>query len=508
MKKLEKALVFVFFFFLYSPFLFAQDKGHAAPIRLTILHVNDVHGHILPYTDKSINEKLPVSGAAYLAKMIEEERALNPDGNLLLSAGDMFQGSPISNLFSGQPVIEIMNYLQFDGMALGNHEFDWGRETLDKLRSSARFPFLSSNIVDKQGNRLEGVKPYALLTRKNLKIAVIGLTTPETAYGTKPANVSDLTFLDPVKTLPGIIEEVRSQGANLVVVLSHLGLDEDKKLAQEVSGIDVIVGGHSHTAVIDPVQVRQTIIVQAGSYGLYLGVLNLAFDPSTQRIVDYTKVNELKTVYAGPENPFDEKAAGIVAAYNDQIKAEFQRVVGETTVDLVRRPYEESNIGNLIADAMREISKADMAFQNGGGIRADLPAGKITMEEVFTLLPFDNSMVLMDLTGSQVLLALKQNSSTDRKILQISGLGVQYNPTAPAEAERVMVSVEGKPIDPAKVYRVVTNDFVAAGGDRFTVFQEGANVVYDDTVRDGFLAYLKKHSPVAPKIENRIIFKK
>jgi 2',3'-cyclic-nucleotide 2'-phosphodiesterase (5'-nucleotidase family) len=505
MKKLKEALVLVLLLSFCSPHLFAQDQAQQ-PIHLTVLHVNDLHGHILPYIDKSISEEIPVSGAAYLAKMIEAKRIVNPDGNLLLSAGDMFQGTPISNLFHGQSIMDIMNHLRFDAMAIGNHEFDWGREILDKLRSSASFPFLSSNIVDKQGGILAGAKPYTLLTRKNLKIAVIGITTPETAYGTKPANVSDLTFLDPVTILPGVIREVKSLGADLVLVLSHLGLDEDKSLARNVSGIDIIVGGHSHTAVIDPVKIDRTIIVQAGCYGLYLGVLQLDVDPSTRRIIDYTSANELKPVFAGPESPFDEKTASIVAAYNDQIKAEFARVVGETSVDLMRNPTEESNIGNLIADAMKEATKADVAFQNGGGIRADMAAGKITMEEVFTMLPFDNALVVMDLSGGQILQILEQNSTTDRKILQVSGLKVQYDLSAPDEAERVKASVDGKPIDPGKSYRVVTNDFLAAGGDRFSAFQQGANVVYDETVRDAFIAYLQKRSPVSPGIEDRIRF--
>lgn len=505
MKKPLRTSVLTFFFFLCSLLLFAYGQGYAA-VHLTVLHVNDVHGHLLPYTDKTISETVPVSGAAYLAKMIENERAGNPDGTLLLSAGDMFQGTPLSNLFHGQPVIEIMNYLQFDAMAVGNHEFDWGTDVLRKLRSSANFPFVSSNVADTQGNSLEGVKPYVLLTRKDLKIAVIGLTTLDTPYSTKPSNVSDLTFADPVKILPGIIKEAKEQGARLVLVLSHMGLDADKSLAEKVSGIDVIVGGHSHTAVKDTVRVHETIIVQAGSYGIYLGVLQLDFDPSTGKITEHTEVNELKTVFAGPDNPFDAKAVGIIATYNDRIKAELEIVVGEASVDLVRQSKEESNIGNLIADAMLEVTKADVAFQNGGGIRADLSAGKISMEDVFTLLPFDNSLIVMDLTGSHILQILKENITSDKKILQVSGLSVRYDLNAPANAGLVEAGIAGKPIDPLKIYRVATNDFLAAGGDHFAVFTEGTNVVYDDTVRDAFVAYLRKHSPVSPKIENRITF--
>lgn len=507
MKKPVRSWILVLVIFICSPFSLARGEANA-PVHLTILHLNDFHGHILPFTDKSISDKTPVGGASCLAQMIEQERGENPDGTLLFSAGDMFQGTPISNIFKGRPVIEIMNYLRFDALAIGNHEFDWGRDVLNDLRSSAEFPFISSNIFEAGGKGLEGVKPYIILTRKNIKIAVIGLTTTDTAYTTKPENVSDLRFEDPEKILPEIIREVRSRGAALVVVLSHMGLDTDKSLARSVSGIDVIVGGHSHTAVVDPVRVRGTIIVQAGCYGLYLGVLQLDFDPAKKAITGYTGKNELKTVFSGPGRPSDEKVARIVSGYNDRIKTEFERVVGESSVDLVRHSSEESNVGNLVADAMQERTQADVAFQNGGGLRADLPAGKITMEEVFTLLPFDNSLVVMDLTGSQILRILQQNSSSDGRMLQVSGLHVRYDSKAPVESEQIEATIGGKPLDLAKVYRVATNDFLAAGGDHFAVFKEGSNVAYDETVRDALIAYLKKHSPIGPGIENRISFVK
>ena len=286
------------------------------PVHITILHVNDVHGHVLPYLELSISEKTPVGGAADLAAMIKRERDANPDGNLLLSAGDMFQGTPVSNIFRGRSVIDVMNYLKFDAMVLGNHEFDWGRDALNDLRSWASFPFLSANIFDGNGKILPGIQPYIILTRKNLKIAVIGITT-----------VVGLTYQEPLLVLPDVIKKVKDQGANLVVALSHLGLDEDKELAGQVSGIDVIVGGHSHTAVTEPVQIGKTIIVQAGYNGLYLGVLNLEVDPSKNEVLRYTKKDELKTVFACNDNPFDAKLAGIVDKYEKLIRERERREV-------------------------------------------------------------------------------------------------------------------------------------------------------------------------------------
>lgn len=502
MKKLTRLISILLIIFLLSSFLFAQE---IPSINLTILHINDFHGRLLPYIVRSISEKIPVSGFAYLAQLINEERSKNPEGTILLSAGDMFQGTPQSNIFRGEPVVEIMNLLNFDAMAIGNHEFDWGQETLQKLVSLSKFPYLSANIFDKDGKYLPYLKPYIILERKGLKIAVIGLTTPETAYITKPDYVQNLVFKNPEEVLPRIIDEVRNKGANLVVVLSHLGFDADKNLAEKVSGIDVIIGGHSHTVVINPAIVRGVIITQAGYNGIYLGVLELKIQPDTNMILGYTKENELKTVFAGPENKFDEKVAQIIDKYNNQLKEEFAKVVGETLVDLVRNYNEESNVGNVICDAMREATSADIAFQNSGGIRTDINKGPITMELVYTLLPFDNVLVVMDLTGAQILKLLEQSATLEKGILQQSGLKVKYDMTKPKGQRVLEVFVGDKPLELDKVYKVVTNDFLAAGGDNFVTFKEGKNLVYGDMLRDVFIEYLKKHSPISPKIEGRSI---
>lgn len=489
----------LFLLFFTSSFASARP-----PVRITILHVNDTHGHILPFIEKAVDPDRPVSGGAWMAHMIAQERQKNPRGTLLLSGGDMFQGTALSNVFRGAPVIEIMNALNFDAMAIGNHEFDWGRDVLDHLRTSARFPFLSANIVDGKGGYLPGVKPYILLTRKGIKAAVIGITTPETAYTTKPDNVRGLTFLDPKAVLPRIIKDARAKGARLIVVLSHSGLDADRKMAQEVSGIHVIVGGHSHTAVENPVLVNRTIIVQAGCYGFYLGVLKITFDPEHNRIISFTRKNELKKVYSGKDDPFDPDIARLVETYYRQIRERFAVVAGETKVGLIRNSRGESNVGNLICDAMREAAGSDVAFQNSGGIRANIPKGKITLEQVYSLLPFDNLLISMELTGSQLLRILERNTKGDYGVLQVSGLRVKYDLTKPAGERVVKAEVTGRPLAQDRRYRVATNDFLAAGGDAFSVFRNGKNICYGDSLRDLFVDYLKKHSPVQPAVEGRI----
>jgi 2',3'-cyclic-nucleotide 2'-phosphodiesterase (5'-nucleotidase family) len=367
---------------------------------------------------------------------------------------------------------------------------------------------LAANIAKSGGGGLEGVKPYVLLKRGGMDIAVIGVITPETPYMTKPAHVSDLSFQEPASVLPDLVQKVRREGAGLVIVLSHLGLDADKELARQVSGIDVIVGGHSHTVVSEPVRVNDTLIIQAGSYGAYVGALSLEVDPESRKIVSYPGQNVLRPVVALEQAPSDPAVAALVGRYDRALKPEFARVVGNSEVDLMREAMAESNVGNLIADAIREAGGADIGFQNGGGIRADLPAGDITMEGLYTLLPFDNVVVTMTLKGEQVLQLLEISGELSNKILQVSGLSVVYDLSRPAGSRVARASIRGRSLRRDAFYRVATNDFLASGGDRFTPFKDGSNLVYGDTLRDVVSEYLGKHSPVRPAVEQRIVIKK
>jgi len=497
MKKIPAVLAAILLLFASS----IISPAAAETVELTILHINDFHGYLLPKPGKE--GKPATGGMAYIAKMVAEEREKNPEGTLLLSAGDMFQGTPISNLFRGKPVIETMNRMGFDAMTLGNHEFDWGMEAFGDLRDAAAFPFLSANIVDEKGSLLPGVKRCVIVQRKGLKLAVIGVTTPETHYTTKPGNLRGYRVIAVEKVLPALIEKVKKEGAGPVVVLSHMGLDEDREMASRVGGIDLIVGGHSHTEVKNPVVVGSTIIVQAGYYGQKLGVMKVSVDTETKKITRYSERRILQKVKAGPNDAQDAAVAEMIRKYDDQIRGEFGRVVGETLVDLAKRPF-ESNLGNLVCDAMREAAGADVAIQNNGGLRTTIPKGKITMEQVFTLLPFDNNLMTMDLTGAQVIGLLEQNAKTEG-MLQVSGLKVVYDLTAPEGSRVKELSIGGKPADRSRTYRVTTNDFLAAGGDRFEIFRAGKNAVIGDNVRDAFLDYLKKHSPVTPRTEGRIV---
>jgi len=492
--------VFFVLLILLSGNSFASEQSI---VSLKIIHLNDLHGHLEPAVDKTTSPPSMTGGAAYFGAMVLREKSANPEGSILLAAGDMFQGTPISNVFRGKPVIEIMNYLGFDAMELGNHEFDWGWPELQKMIALARFPYLAANIVNKNGSAAPGIKSFISLERKGLKIAVIGIITPETPFTTNPKSIKDFKFREPEKVLPDLISGARKGGAKLIIVLSHCGLDRDRAIAQRVPGVDVIIGGHSHTVVTPPVIEGKTIIVQAGSWGNYLGVLDLELDASSGRVIQYSR-NNLKAVTAGQYSLFDANIDGMVQKYHEKIKKEFSRVVGETKTDLLRSPDMESNLGDLICDAMRKEAGAQVAFYNSGGIRANIFKGKIRLEQAYETLPFDNLIVSMDLTGRQIKEIMEHSASREFGILQISGMEVKINPENPKGKRVVEAQINGRILSPDRLYRVATNEFLAAGGDRYVSFKQGKNIAYGDDIREIFVRYLERTSPVSPRVEGRI----
>lgn len=478
--------------------------GPVSGVTLTILHVNDFHGRLQPALPKPGLDNAPTGGAALLAERIRQERGKDPGGTVLLSAGDMFQGTPVSNLFHGAPVLEIMNSLSFDAMALGNHEFDWGLDVLRKLRSGSSFPFLSATVVDNAGRALPGISPHVLLERKGVRIAVVGVSTPDTPYTTKRDNVEGLVFLDPVSALPEVVRRVRSMGAAVVVVLSHLGFEEDRKLAMAVPGIDVIVGGHTHTAVTKPVRVGGTMVAQAGSHGMYLGVVRLDVGPKGATVFREDSGSGLLPVSSVSGGPGDPEASRIVESYRARLAGEFRRVVGTSDVDLVRDDSAESNVGNMLCDAARAATGADVAFMNAYGIRADLPGGEITLEQVYTMLPFENTLMTVELTGAGIMSALERGATLESGMLQVSGVAFRADLSKPAGSRVSDVRIGGAPLDPKRRYRAAVNDFLAAGGDRFDAFREGTGAAAGGNFRDAVLEYLRTRSPIGPRVEGRI----
>lgn len=493
-------------------FLAAPAGAREASLRL--LYVNDFHGFAEPSQPLGATELL--GGAAYLAGAVDRLRAGRP--TLLLAAGDMIQGNNWANLFQGKSSIELMNAMRFDAMVVGNHEFDYGRKVLQQRLKEARFPLLGANVIG-----LPLLKPYVIKNLQGVRVAIIGVVTADTPTSTHPRNVAGLKFSPSDAAMARCLKELRDQ-ADLVVVLSHIGYAEDRALAQKVPGIDVIIGGHSHTKLGTPVVVNHTIIGQAWEHAKALGVLDL--DLKDGKIVKYEgHLEEIKPSLGGA----DKEVQQIVRKYSQEVNARLDRNVGETAVDLdgEQTRLRETNLGDLVADVMRAATGAEAALINGGSIRTGIHRGPIKAKEVYAALPFDNYLVAIRLTGKQLREALEHGvSGLEEKagrFPQVSGLTFTFSRTAPVGSRVMEVTINGKPLDPGKEYVVATNDFLAAGGDGYLAFGEalkagagyreqgGAltskNLVYVNPgawLRDLVIDYLKSEQKISPQVSGRI----
>jgi 5'-nucleotidase / UDP-sugar diphosphatase len=492
-------------------FLFISTSSLWAgePVQLRILFVNDFHGFAEPHQPAGSPEKL--GGIANLAGEVNRLRKERP--TLLLAAGDMIQGDPWANLFEGKSTIEVMNAMDFSAMVLGNHEFDFGQEVLYKRIQEARFPILAANI---QGMPM--IKPYVLKEISGLTIAIIGLITEDTPTVTNPKNVRGLVFFPMIDSFKKVLQELGDR-ADLVIVLSHLGLPADRRLAESVKGIQVIVGGHTHTRIESPMKVKETLIVQAWEHAKALGVLDLTV--ADRKVIGY----EGKLISIDPKrHPPEPEVAEIVNRYKNQTAAILDEVIGEAVVDLqgIGSQAQETNLGNLVADILRQETKTDVAMINGGGIRADILKGPICIRDLMTVLPFSNHPVVLKVNGQELKNIFEYGlTSPDRSgggFPQVSGIRLTYTPMA-AEGHRIKdFQVGGKPLDPKAWYSLATIDFLAAGGDGYIILkniieaQEKNStplrrvVLFDSghMVRDLVTDYIKLEYRISAVVEGRI----
>ncbi len=484
----------------------AGAAGPASPIvRLDILTVNDFHG--------ALAESGQQPGAAKLAQYLKDEIAKNPAGTLVLSAGDMFQGSADSNLLYGKPVVAMMNEVGFTAMAVGNHEFDWGSKILRDRIQQSRFPYLAANIMDKTtGRPADFVQPYVMLEKMGVTIAIIGLATPETAYKANPRFVAAYDFTDPVKAVNSLVPELRKKGAAIIIVLSHLGCEQDPAtreitgeaadLAKAAKGIDVLVTGHSHQVIAG--KINGVSVVQAGHNGKAVAKVSLAYTKAEREILAVTeKVASLNAAELSP----DPAVGKLLAQARDEAAPVKNRIVGSAAGALPHDKNKLSVLGQWASDAMRQTAGADIAFQNGGGLRTGISAGPVTMGVLYEVLPFDNTLVTTELTGQQVLEVLEHGIKNPKLgMLQYSGIKVKYDAGMPAGKRIVEVTLaDGRPLDLKGKYRVATNDFMAAGGDGYTVFKDSALTDTFVFVRDILANAVKKAGSIEFQGDDRFM---
>ena len=473
------------------------------PIALTVLHLNDLHGALYA---KPADGDGP-GGAVNLVGLIERMRAQAPGPAILLDAGDTLQGTYISNSNQGTAVVELMNLAGVSAMVLGNHEFDWGLDVLRARIAQAQFPCLAANLLMDPSIKVEGISPYAVLDAGQIRIGILGLTYHDLATIVKASAIEGVRSLPPVETAKRYLPELQGR-TDLVIVLSHLGEEGDRALAEAVPEIPLIVGGHSHNSFHDGVRVGDTLIVQAGAYGASLGHVELTFDRKRKEVVlDETTAQLIPVADAGGAS---EAAAQIVARWGKEAEQIGSTVVGEAGMALPRGVGGgETALGNLIVDAMHAADlgdgrSADIAIHNDGGIRASLDAGPITYAELYAVLPFDNTLVGLDLTGAQVRELLEDGMDNRGTGIQVSGLAFTYSMNKPRGRRVMDVTVDGQPLGPERPYRVVTIDYLHTHPSYRLSLGQGQHVTYGGLCLDAIIEYVRARSPVAPAVEGRI----
>ncbi|TCI46129.1 bifunctional metallophosphatase/5'-nucleotidase [Exiguobacterium sp. SH3S2] len=506
--------------------------------KLAVMHTNDTHASL----DSSPKR----------ATAINQLRQENVD-RLLIDAGDVFSGSLYFNEFKGQADLALMNYMDYDLMVPGNHEFDLGTEAghqeFAAFVENAEFPFVSSNVDYSADQYLNGLysnkierKPYdgklyegVIKVVDGKKVGFFGLTTEDTANIASPGPIKFQDYIDEAEKA---VKAFKQRGVDQIVAVSHLGFDDnpaidnDLELAKRVEGIDVIIGGHSHSRLDAPVVVvdgdEPTVIVQAYQYGEFLGTLDVEFDQTGKVIAHQGKLIDIKGYAADPT------AVSLLAPFASEIESIRNAEIGATTTAAFDNPRDagdvtkpsvrknETALGNLITDGMLDRAKqvdgeVVAAIQNAGGIRASINAGPVTTGEVLTTLPFGNTLAVMTLQGSELLSALERSVSVypieSGGFLHMSGMKIEFDSSKAANNRIVKAQVlrNGQYVDvvPSENYKIATNFFAAKGGDNYLEFkkayEEGRvndlGIIDWEIMRD----YLVKLKTVTPTVEGRVV---
>ncbi len=515
---------------LASTAAFAALAGAAsADYSITILHTNDFHARFEPISrfdstcsaeDNEAGECF--GGSARLVTAIENAKAEN-DNWLLVDGGDQFQGTLFYTYYKGKAAAEMMNKMGYDAMTVGNHEFDDGPEVLADFTAAVDFPILMSNAdISGEPQIRDAIQKSVVIEKAGEKIGLIGLTPVDTDELASPG--PNVIFTDPVGAVQAEVDKLTAEGVNKIVVLSHSGYVVDQRVAAETTGVDVIVGGHSNTLLSNsiegaagpyPTVVNGVQIVQAYAYGKYLGELDVTFDDAGNVVSaagDLRLLDAAVTEDEGTKARIGELAQPLDEIRNRVVASAAEAIEGDRSVCRAV----ECPMGNLVADAMLDRVRdqgIQIAIANGGGLRASIDAGDVTMGEVLTVLPFQNTLSTFQVTGDAVVAALENGVSQVEegagRFPQVAGLKFTFDLSKPA-GERVsdVMVQDGDsfvPIDPAKTYGVVSNNFVRNGGDGYSMFVNASNVYdFGPDLADVTAEYLADNAPYQPYTDGRI----
>lgn len=479
----------------------------AAEEHLTLLFTNDTHNRLRPFYNVKLQKQ--VGGIARRARYFAQVRKENPK-TLILDAGDVFQGTPFYNFYLGEPDIKAMGAAGYDVMTVGNHDLDNGILNLKKQTQYADFPLLNGNVTYSK-NGLLAFRPFHIFDIYGTKIGVMGFLSPHAWQAVATKNKEGLTFLDPVKQANKISEQIRPK-VDLLISLHHAGIFHDVDYAKEMKGVDIIVGGHSHTQMDkaqfvknnNPNGIGGTLIHQAYYMGVYVGRIDLYLEDG--KIKRYTSKLVLMddSFDKAPAQP--EKVSEIVESYGKKLDKDMNQVLGESLENMstdgkYKGPF---GLGSLMADIIRESHKTEIGIMNTGGVRSDLPKGPITVGNIFQIMPFDNAITTFKMQGKDLRKILEINASRlgISKNMQFSGIAYTVK-----GKNLVSASVNGKPLEPNRWYTVAAPDYVFQGNEAMSF--EAAKDAYSTGVliRDLMIDYVKRVKQVKAPKDQRLIRK-
>ncbi len=496
-------------------------------MELQLLGSNDIHGRLVPEVSGGVAR----GGAAYFATLVNRLRDTNPN-TLLIGAGDNVGATQLqSALLQDEPTIEVMNLMKFDTTSVGNHEFDKGlAETLRLVNGGknpvrgnewggAKFPYLVANLEYKDSGK-PPFAPYVILDKGGMKIAVIGAVTSELPTLVPPPGIASLNVLDEADAINKYIPEVKTKGAQIIVVAIHEGgtpsvADGSEQVAGRIvdiakrvdPAVEVIISGHTHQEYVTTLS--RKLVTQSGFYTRNVTAIHIRINKNTKQIESKRAVNvPVINTLLKPDAAVD----AVVQRATTQIAPIANQKISSTAVEITRdmTPGGETPMGNLIADAQRSVMQTDIAFMNPGGVRANQPAGDITFGSLFTIQPFGNIMVKGDITGQQIYDVLEQQfrDPNRARILHISGFSYTWDNSQPFGSKIVEVrGPDGKPLDRTKTFTAAFNNFLSDGGDGFTVLTQVKNKIGGPVDLDALIEYVKAQPqplPV-PAVGNRII---
>ena len=486
-----------------------QDRGTTPDgsnsIQCTVLFFNDIHGHLMPFNVEENGHKLDVGGIARMTSLVQTIRAENEKKNTLtfcLLAGDILQGPPMSTIFKGEPDVKCFNQMGINAMTVGNHEFDFGFDNFLKLRQMAAFPFLSANIFLKNTGETLCQPMVALPLAPGIDLNIIGVTTDELLITTHPKNIAAIGVRDPVESVQSIYQTLEGKGP--VILLSHNKAAMDEAIAKRLPGLTAIIGGHDQILLNPRKMVDSVPVFQAFEKCKYLGRIDLTVDAESKQ----AEITNWNYTAITSELPEDVAVAAIVNEYYTQLDTKFQEVLGKADVylngdrGLIR--YQETNFGDMIADIMKNYSGADIALLNAGSIRSSIGTGPITLEAVYSAFPFENELVVVSISGADLLAALTRAvkgkpTDEDGGFLHVAGLTFKIKNFTPQD-----IIIGGHPLDPTATYRAAISDFMASGGDGYTMLQDKSPYKSGSMIRELIVQAIRNQKTISPVTDGRI----